>query len=115
MPFGAAVQDDDGGVRFRLWAPSVPRVDLKLNNGGPGRILPMPLFMEWAWTISFLATLVFPAVGIIADLRRHGSVHPAYWWGTGIYAVTFVASMLLAFSPLGYAVTEAVIAGTPGE
>jgi malto-oligosyltrehalose trehalohydrolase len=32
---------DDGSVRFRLWAPSVRRVDLKLNTGGPGRILPM--------------------------------------------------------------------------
>ncbi len=40
MPFGAAVRDD-GSVRFRLWAPSAPRVDLKLNSGGPGRILPM--------------------------------------------------------------------------
>jgi malto-oligosyltrehalose trehalohydrolase len=47
MPFGAAVQDD-GGVRFRLWAPSASRVDLKLNSGGPGRILPMPA-LEGGW------------------------------------------------------------------
>jgi maltooligosyltrehalose trehalohydrolase len=40
MPFGATVQDD-GSVRFRLWAPSAPRVDLKLNSGGPGRTVPM--------------------------------------------------------------------------
>ena len=40
MPFGAAVRDD-GSVRFRLWAPAASRVDLKLNSGGPGRILPM--------------------------------------------------------------------------
>jgi malto-oligosyltrehalose trehalohydrolase len=40
MPFGAALQDD-GSVRFRLWAPSVKRVDLKLGLGGPGQLLPM--------------------------------------------------------------------------
>jgi maltooligosyltrehalose trehalohydrolase len=40
MPFGAAVQDD-GRARFRLWAPSARRVDLKLNSGGPGQTLPM--------------------------------------------------------------------------
>lgn len=85
-----------------------------LTGPGLGRLLPMPLFMEWAWTVSFLATLIFPAIAIIADLRRRGRVHPAYWWGTGIYTGTFVASMLLAFSPIGYALTEAVIAGTPG-
>ena len=85
-----------------------------LTGPGLGRLLPMPLFMEWAWTISFLATLVFPAVAIAADLRRRGRVHPAYWWGTGLYVGTFLISMLLAFSPVGYSLTEAVIAGTPG-
>ena len=40
MPFGAALQDD-GSVRFRLWAPSVKRVDLKLGLGGPGKLLQM--------------------------------------------------------------------------
>jgi hypothetical protein len=85
-----------------------------LTGPGLGRLLPMPLFMEWAWTISFAATLVFPAIAVAADLRRRGRVHPAYWWGTGLYVGTFLISMLLAFSPIGYALTEAVIAGTPG-
>jgi len=85
-----------------------------LTGPGLGRLLPMPLFMEWAWTIGFLATLVFPAIAIAADLRRRGRVHPAYWWGMGLYVGTFLASTLLAFSPIGYALTEAVIAGTPG-
>lgn len=40
MPFGAAVLPD-GGVRFRLWAPSMQRVDLRLNTGGSGRTVPM--------------------------------------------------------------------------
>jgi hypothetical protein len=85
-----------------------------LTGPGLGRLLPMPLFMEWAWTIGFLSTLIFPAIAIIADLRRRGRVHAAYWWGTGAYVATFVGSMLLAFSPLGYAITDAVVAGTPG-
>lgn len=85
-----------------------------LTGPGLGRLLPMPLFMEWAWTISFAVTLIFPAIAIVADLRRRGRVHPAYWWGTGLYVGTFMISMLLAFSPIGYALTDAVIAGTPG-
>lgn len=53
-------------------------------------------------------------ITMIADKRRRGRVRPAYWWGTGIYVGVFLASMALAFSPLGYAITNAVIAGTPG-
>ncbi len=85
-----------------------------LTGPGLGRLLPMPLFMEWAWTISFLVTLIFPAIAMAADVRRRGRVHPAYWWGTGIYVGTFIVSMALAYTPLGFAFTEAVIAGTPG-
>lgn len=40
MPFGSTVRSD-GTVRFRLWAPSTRRVDLKLNAGGGGRTLAM--------------------------------------------------------------------------
>lgn len=85
-----------------------------LTGPGLGRLLPMPLFMEWAWTVSFLSTLIFPAIAMVADKRRRGSVHPAYVWGTGIYVATFIGSMLLAFSPVGYAITHAIIDGTPG-
>jgi hypothetical protein len=85
-----------------------------LTGPGIGRLLPMPLMIPNAWTFSFAATLVLPAVAVAYDLKRRGSVHPAYIWGLGIYVATFVGSMLLAFSPLGYAITEAVIAGTPG-
>ncbi len=34
MPFGAAIPAE-GGVRFRLWAPSVPAVLLRIENGTP--------------------------------------------------------------------------------
>lgn len=85
-----------------------------LTGPGLGRLLPMPLMIPYAWTISFLATLIFIAVAMVYDRRRRGQVHPAYWWGTGIYVGTFALSMAIAFSPLGYAITETLVAGTPG-
>lgn len=81
---------------------------------GIGRLLPMPLPIPNAWTISFAATLIFPAIVMAADLKRFGRVHPALLWGTGINIGVFVGSLLLAYSPLGYAFTKAMIAGTAG-
>ena len=85
-----------------------------LTGPGIGRLLPMPLLIPNAWTISFAVTMVFPAIAMAIDIRRYGRIHPALLWGTGIVVAAFVGSMLLAYSPLGYAITEAVIAGTPG-
>lgn len=100
--------------RHRGWHRRLLLVAMAILTGpGLGRLLPMPLIPQ-AWTVSFLATLVFPAIAIIADKRRHGRVHPAYWWGTGIYVGTFAVSMLLAYSAPGVAFTEWVVAGSPG-
>lgn len=85
-----------------------------LTGPGLGRLLPLPLMIPNAWTITIAATMLFPAIAMVRDVRREGRVHPALIWGTALYAGTFIASMLLAYSPLGYAITEAVIAGTPG-
>ena len=85
-----------------------------LTGPGVGRLLPMPLMIPYSWTISFLASLVFVGIAMLADKRRHGRVHPAYWWGTGIYVGVFALSMLIAFSPIGYALTDWAVAGTPG-
>lgn len=85
-----------------------------LTGPGIGRLLPLPLFIPWAWQITFLATLIFPVIAMIADKRRDGRVHPALIWGTGVYVAAFVASMMLAYSPIGYAITESIVAGTPG-
>ena len=85
-----------------------------LTGPGLGRLLPAPLFMPNSWLIITLCTFIWPVIGMIADKRSRGSVHPAYWWGLGAYVGTFAVSMALAFSPLGYAVTEWLIAGTPG-
>lgn len=85
-----------------------------LTGPGLGRLLPAPLLIPNAWTIMTLATFIFPLIGMIADYRAKGRVHPAYLWGTAAYAGTFALSMILAYTPLGLAFTEWVIAGTAG-
>ena len=85
-----------------------------LTGPGLGRLLPMPLLIPYAWPIAVSASFVFGAVAMLVDWRTNGRVHPAYWWGMGINVGGFLASMVLAYSPIGYAITEAVIAGTPG-
>lgn len=84
-----------------------------LTGPGLGRLLPMPLIPH-PWIVANAATLIFPAIAIVADLRRRGKVHPAYWWGAGIYIGTFVLSMVIAYSPLGYAFAERLVIGSPG-
>lgn len=85
-----------------------------LTGPGLGRLLPMPLMIPYAWTIAVALTFAFPVIAMAVDRWRHGKVHPAYWWGVGIDAGAFLLSMLLAYSPLGYAITEWVVAGSPG-
>ena len=85
-----------------------------LTGPGLGRLLPLPLMIPHAWTITTVVTMIFPVIGMIADKRRDSSIHPAYWWGLGLYSAVFALSMLIAFSSFGISVTEQVIAGTPG-
>ncbi len=85
-----------------------------LLGPGFGRLLPMPFLIPWAFEATFVATLIFPVIGVARDLRRTGTVHPAWKWGIG----TMVASMLLiegiTYSPVGDAIYRSVTAGTPG-
>lgn len=101
--------------RHTGWHRRLMLISMSILTGpGIGRLLPLPLMIPNAWKIIFIVTLLFPIAGMIADKRRFGTVHPAYWWGTGVLIGTFVASILLAYSPVGYAFTDWVIAGTPG-
>jgi len=101
--------------RYTGWHRRLMLVAMSMLTGpGIGRLLPVPLLVPNAWTIAVAATFIFPVIGMIADWRRDGRVHPAYWWGMGINLGLFAASMLIAYSPIGYALTEWVIAGTPG-
>ena len=85
-----------------------------LTGPGLGRLLPLPFMIPNSWLITVLLTMVWPITGMIADKRGRGAVHPAYFWGLGIYAAVFAISMVLAYSPAGIAVTEWLVAGTPG-
>ncbi len=85
-----------------------------LTGPGLGRLLPAPLLIPNSWLIITLITMIWPVIGMIADKRSRGSVHPAYWWGLGAYAATFALSMLIAYSEPGMAITEWIVAGTPG-
>jgi hypothetical protein len=59
-------------------------------------------------------TMVFPAIMMIADKRRLGRIHPAWFWGVGAVATTQVIADLIAYSAFGVGMTESLLAGTPG-
>ncbi|HEY0314114.1 MAG TPA: hypothetical protein VGC56_16695 [Allosphingosinicella sp.] len=79
-----------------------------------GRLLPLPLLQPWAWEVTFAATLLFPAAGVIADLRRSGHVHPAWRWGIGTMLAVLVLTEAVTYSPVGNALYGPVTAGSKG-
>jgi len=85
-----------------------------LTGPGLGRLLPMPLFIPWAWWVAVGVTLVFPLIGIAADRRRTGKAHPAWYWGIGAILASLIIGDLIAYSGPGIDMTQSLIAGTPG-
>ncbi len=85
-----------------------------LTGPAIGRLLPLPLVIPYSWIVATAPCLIFPVIGMLADKRANGVVHPAYWWGAGVYAAGLAAAFALAYTPFGYAVTEWMITGTPG-
>lgn len=85
-----------------------------LLGPGFGRLLPMPLLIPYAGYAPFVALMLFPLAGMIADQRRTGSVHPAWWWGAGTIVVMQALIVAITYSPLGLALYDAVVAGAPG-
>ena len=86
-----------------------------LTGPGFGRLLPMPLMIPWSWWIAaFAFPVLFPLSGMIADWRRSGRVHPAWWWGLGAMAAVILLGDLIAYSPFGVATTQALVEGAPG-
>lgn len=84
-----------------------------LMGPGFGRLLPMPLLPPYAFEIAGLVALIFPAIGILYDWRTHGRPHPAWFWGIGVLIGVLLFTRVLGFSPVGEAVYDAVVAGTP--
>ncbi|WP_250893539.1 hypothetical protein [Croceibacterium selenioxidans] len=86
-----------------------------LCGPGFGRLLPMPLLIPYAWYASiFLPLALFVGAGMIADKRRYGRVHPAWLCGIALSVGLQIVADLIAYSPLGYSLTEWFVAGTPG-
>lgn len=79
-----------------------------------GRLLPMPLLIPWAYHGAWLASLLFPLIGIIADARRVGRVHPAWLWGLAAVFAAEGVTDAISFTPLGQPLYRAVTAGSPG-
>lgn len=85
-----------------------------LTGPGLGRLLPMPLFIPWAWWTVALASLTFPVIAMLVDRRRRGSIHKAWLWGIVATPVALLLGDLIAYSQPGIDMTNAIIAGTPG-
>ncbi|NYT40339.1 hypothetical protein HZY97_06205 [Sphingomonas sp. R-74633] len=86
-----------------------------ITGPGFGRLLPVPFMIPWSWTVAALiAPSIFPLIGMAVDWKRSGRVHPAWLWGLGAMAGTFLVAQAIAFSPLGETIARAVVAGTPG-
>lgn len=79
-----------------------------------GRLLPMPLLKPLAYEATFAAVMIFPLVGMWADLRRTGTVHPAWKWGVGVMIGSLVLTEAITYSPVGPALYDAVTSGSPG-
>lgn len=85
-----------------------------LLGPGFGRLLPLPLLQPWAWEMTFAACLIFPAVGVVSDIRRSGRAHPAWRWGIGAMLACLFVTEAITYSPVGAAIYRAVAAGSPG-
>ncbi|RVQ66991.1 hypothetical protein EKN06_08585 [Croceicoccus ponticola] len=86
-----------------------------LTGPGLGRLIPLPLAIPHAWHLMLLAIMMFPVAGMIHDKIRKGRVHPAWFWSVGVVLLAQVAADIIAYSPLGIALTEQLLAGTPGS
>jgi hypothetical protein len=79
-----------------------------------GRLLPMPLLIPWAFETVVAACLVFPLVGVWADVRRSGRAHPAWRWGIAAIVGALLLTEGLTYGPAGGALYRVATNGSPG-
>jgi hypothetical protein len=79
-----------------------------------GRLLPLPLMQPYAWEAAFGASLLVPFAIVALDARRNGRLHPAWRWGIGTILASFLLTQAITYSPVGLAIYDSVVAGTPG-
>lgn len=100
--------ETDWHVRLQLGAMSL------LLGPAFGRLLPMPLLQPWSFECAFAACAVFPLAGMAIDLKRRGSIHPAWFVSCAGLAGYIVAVELLTYSPIGASLYHMASAGYPG-
>jgi hypothetical protein len=79
-----------------------------------GRLLPGPLLIPYAFEVTFIVCMAFPVIGMVADKRRVGRVHPAWYWGLGAMIAFLMLTDLITYSPVGTWIYDAATAGSPG-
>lgn len=85
-----------------------------LTGPGISRFVPVILFEPYSWWFAIGITTIFPIIGMMADKRRYGRVHPAWLCGIGLLVAVEVSAMLVAYSSFGVEFTKQFVAGTPG-
>lgn len=88
-----------------------------LTGPGIGRLgAPLWFHVEpWGWwLITIGAPTVFIGIAMMADKRRYGSIHPAWFWGLGLIVSVQLIADLIAYSAWGVSFTESFVAGAPG-
>jgi hypothetical protein len=86
-----------------------------LVGPGIGRLLPMPFLIPVAWWVaSVLPPLILIGIAARADKSRTGKVHRAWLWTASLLVASQLVAEAIAWSPIGYAITHAVVDGTPG-
>lgn len=86
-----------------------------LTGPSVGRLVPAVFLIPYAWELTaILPAVLFPAIGMLADKRRYGVVHPAWLWGVAVMLALQIVSQLVAGSAWGVEVTERFLAGSPG-
>lgn len=98
----------DWHVRLQLGATAL------LLGPAFGRLLPMPLLQPWAFESAFAACLLFPLIGMGIDLKRRGSVHPAWLVTLGVFAGFVGTVELLTYSPVGDSLYQLATTGSRG-
>ncbi|TXS90232.1 hypothetical protein FV139_18400 [Parahaliea maris] len=81
---------------------------------GLARLLPLPLTVPYTFIIIFIAAMVFPLIGMLADKLWHGKVHPAWWWTLVLPALALVLGEVIASTDWALAFAAAHVEGTPG-
>lgn len=98
----------DWHVRLQLGAMAL------LMGPAFGRLLPMPLLAPYAYECAGVACATFPLIGMGIDLKRRGSVHPAWFVTLGALFGMILLGDAITYSPLGDSLYQMAAAGSPG-